>query len=95
MSKLSEESISEKLAQYPSWSLGNGSLTIDVKFKDFVAAFGFIAQVALLAEKQNHHPDWSNSYNYVKIQLKSHDVDAITERDFKLLAAIDRLLPHS
>ena len=61
-------------------------------FKDFVAAFGFMSQVALLAESMNHHPEWSNVYNRVEIALTTHDASGITERDFKLATQIEALL---
>ena len=62
------------------------------KFKDFSEAFAFMTRVALLAEVHNHHPDWANVYNKVAITLTTHDVDGLSERDFKLAAAIDKLV---
>ena len=61
------------------------------KFGDFVEAFGFMAKVALAAEKIDHHPDWSNSYNRVEISLTSHDAGGVTRRDIDLAGTIDRL----
>lgn len=61
-------------------------------FKDFISAWAFMSQVALLAEKMNHHPDWSNVYNKVTIKLSTHDAgNTITEKDRKLAAMIDKL----
>jgi 4a-hydroxytetrahydrobiopterin dehydratase len=61
-------------------------------FSDFVEAFAFITKVALLAEKANHHPDWSNVYNKVVVKLSTHDAgNTVTDKDRKLAAAIDRL----
>lgn len=61
-------------------------------FADFVEAFAFMTKVALLAEKANHHPDWSNAYNKVTIKLSTHDAgNQVTDKDRKLAAAIDRL----
>jgi 4a-hydroxytetrahydrobiopterin dehydratase len=62
-------------------------------FADFVEAFGFMTRVALLAETANHHPEWSNVYNRVEIDLTTHDAGGITERDFKLAQRINQLQP--
>lgn len=67
-------------------------LTKDFKFKDFVSAWAFMNKVALLAEKMDHHPDWSNSYNKVSISLSTHsEGDKITAKDRKLAEQIDAL----
>jgi 4a-hydroxytetrahydrobiopterin dehydratase len=74
------------------WQETDSKLYRKFEFKDFVAAFGFMSKVALLAEKQNHHPTWTNTYNNVEIWLTSHDAgNTITDRDKKLAAAIDKL----
>lgn len=75
-----------------NWKEENNKLVKSFEFKNFIEAFGFMSQVALLAEKMNHHPDWSNSYNKVEIALQSHDAgDKVTEKDHKLAKAIDAL----
>ena len=62
------------------------------QFKNFIEAWGFMSQVAIIAEKQNHHPNWSNVYNQVTIRLITHDAgDVVTDKDYKLAEAIDRL----
>jgi len=94
MTKLTPEEIEQRLAQLEGWSLANGKLHRTVRFADFVAAFGFMASVALVAEAMNHHPEWSNVYNRVAIDLSTHDVGGISERDFELAGKIDRLLPR-
>jgi 4a-hydroxytetrahydrobiopterin dehydratase len=76
----------------PGWQVVGGKLQRELVFADFSQAFGFMARVALLAEKADHHPDWSNSWNKVVIDLVSHDVGAITERDRALATAINALL---
>lgn len=75
------------------WKEEDNKLTRTIEFKDFVEAFGFMAQVAILAEKMNHHPNWSNVYNKVAIELTTHDAgNTITTKDRELAKAIDGLL---
>lgn len=75
------------------WKEEGGKLNKEFEFKDFKEAFGFITKVALIAEKMDHHPWWSNSYNKVEIQLSTHsEGNIVTEKDKKLAAAIDKLL---
>lgn len=74
------------------WTEKNNKLSRTFTFKDFSEAFSFMTRVALIAEKMNHHPNWSNMYNSVKINLSTHDAgDIITEKDRKLATAIDKL----
>ena len=75
-----------------SWDEVDGKLRREFTFADFSEAWAFMSRVALLAEKADHHPDWSNSWNTVTISLVSHDQGAITDRDRTLAAAIDALL---
>jgi len=75
--KLSAAEIEERLQSLPDWGLDQHKLFRHFVFENFVDAFGFMAQVALLAETLNHHPEWSNVYNRVEIYLTSHDVDGI------------------
>ena len=75
------------------WKEENNKLKRTFEFKDFSEAFAFMTRVALLAEKQNHHPWWSNVYNKVTIELNTHDAgDTVTDKDLKLSKAIDKLL---
>ena len=75
------------------WIEKDNKLVRVLKFKDFVEAFGFMSRVALIAEKMDHHPNWSNVYNTVTIELSTHDAgNVVTEKDRKLAAAIDELL---
>ena len=75
------------------WTEQNNQLHKKFEFKDFNEAFAFMTRVALLAEKQNHHPYWTNVWNKVEIYLNTHDAgNIVTERDRKLAAAIDKLL---
>lgn len=75
------------------WKEEEQGLSKTFQFKSFTEAWGFMSQVALIAEKAQHHPDWSNSYNKVKINLVTHDQgNSVTEKDRKLAAAIDEIL---
>lgn len=75
------------------WEEKDNALYRKFQFKDFNEAFGFMSRVALLAEKQNHHPRWTNVWNTVEIWLNTHDAgNVVTERDRKLAKAIDALL---
>ena len=82
----------ERAARVPEWTADGAALRRDFDFPDFVAAFGFMTQVALLAERAGHHPDWSNSYRRVSVSLTSHDAGRVTDRDFALAQAIDALV---
>lgn len=74
------------------WKEENNKLTQTFTFKNFMDAFGFMTKVALIAEKMNHHPEWSNVYNKVKITLTTHDSgNTITEKDRALALAIDQI----
>jgi len=75
-----------------AWSINHGKLRKTFVFKDFVSAFGFMSSVALVAEKLNHHPEWSNAYNKVMIDLITHEVKGISARDFDLAQKIEDLL---
>jgi len=90
---LTPEEIQERLNEMPEWRLNDKQrLQREFIFEDFSQAFAFMIRVALLAEKQDHHPNWYNVYNRVRIELYSHDLEGITMRDFRLAAAIDRLV---
>ena len=77
----------------PAWTLtpGRDAITRGFKFENFSTAWAFMARVALLAEKQDHHPEWSNVYNRVDITLATHDAGGLSDRDITLAKAIDAL----
>lgn len=79
-------------AELPDWTLDGEHLKRSFRFADFNAAWGFMARVALLAEAQDHHPEWFNVYNRVDIALTTHDAGGLSARDVKLATAIDALL---
>jgi 4a-hydroxytetrahydrobiopterin dehydratase len=73
------------------WKRDGDKIRRDFRFDNFVSAFGFMTQVALLAEKADHHPEWSNVYNKVSIALSTHDAGGLSQRDFDLARQIDKL----
>jgi len=81
-------------AMLPEWKLveGRDAITRAFRFKDFSEAWGFMARVALLAEAQDHHPEWFNVWNRVEITLATHDAGGLSARDIRLAQAIDGLL---
>ncbi len=90
--KLSDEEVRARLTQLGGWELAHGKLRRELRLADFNAAFGFMTRLALVAEKLDHHPEWSNVYNRVTIALSTHDAGGITELDFTLAEAANRLL---
>jgi 4a-hydroxytetrahydrobiopterin dehydratase len=90
---MSDADIQAALAQVPGWSFlaPEPCLARDWLFADFVQAFGFVTQVALLAQAMDHHPDWSQSYNRVSLRLRSHDAGGVTQRDIELAQRINAL----
>lgn len=91
ITKLSQPDLLERLGQHPNWTLDGDKIRLELEFADFPSAFGFMSSVAIVAEKNDHHPEWSNVYNRVTIELTTHDVGGISERDFALAEQIDRL----
>lgn len=91
MEPLSKAEVGEFLThQLTDWTLKENTLNREFRFRNFVDAFSFMTAIALVAEKMNHHPYWSNSYNKVSISLTTHEAGGITQRDFDLAATIDR-----
>ena len=82
------------LSQLPGWSLDADAVAISrhLEFADFNEAFAFMARVALIAERRDHHPDWSNSYNVVDVTLTTHDARGLTMKDIELARFIDRVV---
>lgn len=75
----------------PNWTLVGGKLRRELRFGDFVEAFGFMARVALIAEAMGHHPEWSNVWNRVTIELTTHDTGGLSDLDLQLAQRIDAL----
>ena len=91
--KLTGEARGKLLAELQGWRVADGrdAIVKSFKFKDFNQAFAFMTRVALMAEKMDHHPEWSNVYNKVDILLASHDVGGLSERDIRLAKFIDQV----
>ena len=89
---LTNDALAEVLADLDDWSLVEDATAIEAEFsfKGFNAAFGFMTRVALAAERQNHHPEWSNVYNSVTIRWTTHSEGGVTELDVKLARACSR-----
>lgn len=77
-----------------AWALDDGKLRISLTFPDFARAFAFMTEVALHAEKKDHHPEWTNVYNRVDIALSTHDAGGLTARDLDLARCIARAFPR-
>jgi 4a-hydroxytetrahydrobiopterin dehydratase len=91
ISKLNPADLKSAIATLTGWSLANEKLTKSFKFKDFVEAFGFMTKVAIIAEKMDHHPEWFNVYNNLKIELTTHDAGGISKLDIDLATKINAL----
>ncbi len=91
LAKLSDDQIKEKLKELQGWQLVNGKLHKEFQFKDFNQAFGFMTRAAIHAEKMDHHPEWFNVYNKLKVDLMTHDAGGITENDVKLAKILNSL----
>lgn len=92
--RLTETERDAALAVLPGWRLRSDGLALERSFRfgDFSAAFGFMTRVALLAERADHHPEWSNVYNRVEIALTTHDAGGLSERDVAMARGIEALL---
>jgi 4a-hydroxytetrahydrobiopterin dehydratase len=91
--KLSADARRQALATLDGWRDAQGRDAIEktFTFEDFSAAFAFMTRIALLAEKLDHHPEWSNVYNTVKVTLSTHDAGGVSELDIRLAEAMDRM----
>ncbi len=93
--KLTDSQLENALRALPGWTVRDAKLHRDLRFKDFSAAFAFMTRVALAAEKRDHHPEWSNVWNRVSIDLATHESSGITERDVALAGVINELTRDS
>jgi 4a-hydroxytetrahydrobiopterin dehydratase len=88
---LSPDAIAQLPQQLPAWTVQEGKLHRELRFADFCEAFGFMTRVALAAERLNHHPEWSNVWNRVVINLTTHDCGGLSNLDLELAQRIDAL----
>ena len=89
--KASDEQIQEFINQFSAWSIKNSKLHREYVFSNFVQAFGFMTEAALIAERANHHPEWFNVYKTVVVDLTTHEADGVTERDFALAKKMEEI----
>ena len=89
--KLSQTEIEQEVGKLNNWKVVKGKINKTFEFDDFVQAFGFMTKVAMNAEKMNHHPEWFNVYNRVRIDLVTHDVNGISNYDIELARIIDTI----
>jgi 4a-hydroxytetrahydrobiopterin dehydratase len=92
---MTDSEIHSRLGSLPDWQFRDGALERKLQFGTFVKAFGFMASVALVAERMNHHPEWSNVYDTVTIRLTTHDAGGVSEHDFALATEISTLAAMS
>jgi 4a-hydroxytetrahydrobiopterin dehydratase len=91
VSKVTETEIQEALAELTSWTVAGGKLHREYAFRDFIQAFGFMTQVALLAERAAHHPEWFNVYRNVVVDLTTHEAQGITHKDLDLARKMEQI----
>ncbi len=87
--KLPDDAVAAALRERPAWSLAEGKLHREFRFADFSEAFAFMTRSALAAEQLDHHPEWSNVYNRVVVDLTTHDAGGISQNDFDLADRMD------
>lgn len=92
MKPLNQEEIQEKLKEFSQWSYEDDAIHISFEFEDFKNAFTAMTRIAFEAERLQHHPTWSNTYNSVNISISTHDADGVTDKDFELAKAIENVL---
>ena len=91
VTEATEPEIQKAIAELGSWAIANGKLHREYRFRTFVQAFGFMTQVALLAERAAHHPEWFNVYNRVVVDLTTHEAGGITRKDLDLAREIEEI----
>ena len=94
MKKLTKQEITKKLKELPDWRFHDNALETSMEFETFKDCFSIMARIAFEIEVQNHHPEWCNMYNKLSIRLNTHEVDGVTEKDFKLADTIETIISN-
>ena len=92
MNKLSEDDIEKKLLRFPDWEYFENAIHAEFEFENFKDCFSAMSRIAFECELLNHHPDWSNTYNVLRISLSTHDEGGVTNLDFSLARAIETIV---
>ena len=92
MSKLSKDTIEKKLLHLPDWEFNDNAIHAEFEFDNFKDCFSAMSRIAFECEALNHHPEWTNVYNILKISLSTHDADGVTQKDFDLAEAIETIV---
>lgn len=92
MKKLTDQEIEKRLENYPDWDFYDDALHTEFEFDNFKDCFSAMSRIAFECEAQNHHPEWSNVYNMLMIKLSTHDAEGVTEKDFKLMEVIEKIV---
>jgi len=92
MKKLSEEDIEKNLLHFPDWDYYDNAIHAEFEFENFKDCFSAMSRIAFECEALNHHPNWTNIYNVLTISLSTHDVNGVSEKDFKLIEAIETIV---
>lgn len=85
-----DDKLKKRLGALPAWEIREGRLCREFVFANFAEAFAFMTAMAEVAERMNHHPEWTNAYNKVEVSLVTHDTGGISEKDFELAEAMDK-----
>lgn len=92
MKKLEADIIEKKLLHFPDWEFIDNAIYAEFEFENFKDCFSAMSRIAFECEALNHHPNWSNTYNLLKISLSTHDAGGVTEKDFELAEAIEQIV---
>ncbi|MCA0132809.1 4a-hydroxytetrahydrobiopterin dehydratase [Winogradskyella alexanderae] len=90
--KLDDATIEKRLLRFPDWEFHNSAIHAEFEFDNFKDCFSAMSRIAFECEALNHHPDWSNVYNVLRISLSTHDEGGVTQKDFDLAAAIEAIV---
>lgn len=92
MNTLDKDTIETKLLRFPDWEYHENAIHVEFEFDNFKDCFSAMSRIAFECEAQNHHPEWSNVYNILRISLSTHDASGVTQKDFDLAEAIEAIV---